>query len=154
VKRRGAARCSRWHHEGRPIARKPLVKLFASVLRQGADGDFWLATPVERGRIEVEDAPFVIVELAAEGVAVDQTIRARTNLDAWVTIGPDHPLDMRLPKDGRSDVPLPYVVVRPGLEGRLLRSVYYQLVELGDSHSINGVPRYGVWSAGRFFPLD
>ncbi|MEM7042459.1 MAG: DUF1285 domain-containing protein [Pseudomonadota bacterium] len=143
-----------WHHEGRPIARMPLVKLFASVLRREGDGDYWLVTPVERGRIEVEDAPFVVVELSAEGAGQDQTLRARTNLDEWVTVGPDHPLRLRLPRSGPASDPLPYVDVRPNLEGRLLRSVYYQLVELGDSHQLDGILRYGVWSAGRFFPLE
>ncbi len=143
-----------WHHQGRPIARLPLVKLFASVLKKDQDGGHWLVTPVERGRIEVEDAPFVITGLEAEGGGPDQTLRARTNLDEQVSIGPDHPLTMRFPKGGRSDVPLPYVDVRAGLEGRLLRSAYYQLVELGDSHEIDGTLRYGVWSDGRFFPLD
>lgn len=143
-----------WHHEGRPIARKPLVKLFASVLRREDDGDYWLVTPVERGRIEVEDAPFVIVELQAEGEGSAQTLRAKTNLDEWVTVGPDHPLCMRLPKCGPQDVPLPYVDIRPGLEARFLRPVYYQLIELGDSHHQDGALGYGVWSAGRFFVLE
>ncbi len=143
-----------WHHEGRPIARMPLVKLFASVLRRDADGGYWLVTPVERGRIEVEDAPFVVVELAADGAGRGQTIRARTSLDEWVTVGPDHPLRLRLPSSGPASDPLPYVDIRPDLEGRLLRPVYYQLAELGDSHAVDGVIRYGIWSAGRFFPLE
>jgi len=143
-----------WYHEGRPIARKPLVKLFASVLRRETDGDYWLVTPVERGRIEVEDAPFVVVELAAQGSGQEQVIRVKSNLDEWVTIGPDHPLCLRLPKFEPATAPLPYVDIRPSLEGRLLRSVYYELVELGDSHLLDGALLYGVWSAGRFFPLE
>jgi hypothetical protein len=149
-----------WHHEGRPIARKPLVKLFASVLRREDDGDYWLITPVERGRIEVEDAPFIIVELAAEGTGREQVIRAKTSLDEWVTIGPDHPLHLRLPNSGAApttgsgETPLPYVDIRKGLEGRLSRPAYYELVDLGGDHEIEGVSRYGVWSAGQFFPLE
>lgn len=144
-----------WHHEGRPIARKPLVKLFASVLSRDDDGVYWLITPVERGRIDVEDAPFVVVELAADGAGRDQTISVKTSLDEWVAIGPDHPLHLRLPTCETPDAtPLPYVEIRPGLEGRLLRSVYYELVELGDSQRVEGVLRYGIWSAGRFFPLE
>ncbi len=143
-----------WHHEGRPIARKPLVKLFASVLRCGDDGDYWLITPVERGRIEVEDAPFIIVELAAEGEERHQIVRAKTSLDEWVTIGPDHPLHLRLPKTGPAEDPLPYVDIRPGLEGRFTRPAYYELVDLGGDHEVDGVSRYGVWSAGQFFPLE
>lgn len=143
-----------WHHEGRPIGRLPLVKLFASVLRREADGDFWLVTPVERGRIEVEDAPFVIVELEARGEGRKQTLRVRSSLDEWVTISPDHPLTLRLPRSGPADVPLAYVEIRPGLDGKLLRPVYYELMELGDSHHQDGASCYGVWSAGRFFPLE
>ncbi|MGI9436462.1 MAG: DUF1285 domain-containing protein [Geminicoccaceae bacterium] len=144
-----------WHHEGRPIARIALVKLFASILRRQADGSYWLATPVERGRIEVEDVPFVVVELSVDGIDHEQTIRVRSNLDEWVTIGPDHPLRLRRPPDGRSNSGLvPYVEIRPGLEGRLLRPVYYDLVDLGEDDQLEGIPRYGVWSAGRFFALD
>ena len=143
-----------WHHEGRPIARMPLVKLFASVLKRDADGGYWLVTPVEHGRIEVEDAPFVIVELVVDGKGAEQTLRAKTSLDEWVMVGPDHPLRLRLPKKGPASGPLPYIDIRPHLEGRLLRSVYYQLVELGDSHAVDGILRYGIWSAGHFFPLE
>ena len=71
-----------------------------------------------------------------------------------MTVGPDHPLRLRLPRSGPVSDPLPYIDVRPNLEGRLLRPVYYQLVELGDSHHRDGVLRYGVWSAGQFFPLE
>jgi len=143
-----------WHHEGRPIARMPLVKLFASVLRREADGDFWLVTPVERGRIDVDDAPFVVVELAREGAARDQIIRMRTNLDEWVMVGSDHPLRLRVPKAGPDTDPLPYIDIRPNLDARLLRPVYYELIELGESHHLDGTLRYGIWSGGQFFPLE
>jgi hypothetical protein len=132
----------------------PLVKLFASVLKRDHDGDYWLITPVEHGRIDVEDAPFIIVELEAEGAGRDQVIRAKTSLDEWIAIGPDHPLHLRLPKAGPARNPLPYVDIRPGLEGRFARPTYYELVDLGAEHEIEGVSRYGVWSAGQFFPLD
>jgi hypothetical protein len=144
-----------WHHEGRPIARKPLVKLFASVLRRETDGSYWLMTPVERGRIDVADVPFVIVESTADGVGSEQTIRVRTNLDEWVTVGANHPLRLRRPRDRSMDTaPIPYVEIRPGLDGRVLRSVYYDLVDLGDEYRYDNVIRYGLWSAGHFFALD
>ncbi len=144
-----------WHHEGRPIARKPLVKLFASVLRREDDDSYWLVTPVERGRIDVEDVPFVIVELTAEGTGSRQMINVRSNLDEWVTIGPDHPLFLRQPNDTPpATVPIPYVSIRPKLEGRFLRSAYYDLVDLGETHQQGGITRYGVWSDGQFFSLD
>ncbi len=144
-----------WYHQGAPIRRPALVRLFASVLRREPDGSYWLVTPVERGRIEVEDVPFVAVELERKGTGRGQELRIRTNLDEWVTIGPAHPIRLRHPTGqaaggGRA----PYVEVRPGLEARLARPVYYELVELGCEEQIDGRRRFGVWSEGRFFPLD
>ena len=144
-----------WWHEGRPIARIALVKLFATVLRRAADGSYWLVTPVERGRIEVEDAPFVAVEIAASGAGHEQRIRLRSNLDEWVTVGPEHPLRLRrTASDAGDDALVPYVEIRGGLEARLARPVYYQLVDLGVEQHDGGRTRFGVWSAGRFFALD
>jgi uncharacterized protein len=144
-----------WLYRGSPINRIELVKLFASVLRREADGSFWLVTPVERGRIEVDDAPFVAVELAADGTGRNQTVLLRTNLDEWLTLGPRHPLRLRRPADQAADAgPVPYVEVRAGLEARLARPVYYELVELGEERLENGRQRFGVWSKGVFFPLD
>jgi hypothetical protein len=149
------ARDGSWWHEGRPIARIALVKLFATVLRRAADGSYWLVTSVERGRIEVEDAPFVAVELAASGAGHEQRIRLRSNLGEWVTVGPEHPLRLRRTASDAGDVALvPYVEIRGGLEARLTRPVYYQLVDLGAERRDGGRNRFGVWSAGHFFALD
>jgi uncharacterized protein len=149
------ARDGSWWHEGRPIGRPALVKLFASVLRRAADGSYWLVTPVERGRIEVEDVPFVAVELAADGRGAGQRLSLRSNLDQWVTVGPDHPLRLRRSVAAAGEAALvPYVELRDGLEARLVRSVYYQLVELGEEQRLDGRDRFGVWSGGRFFALD
>lgn len=143
-----------WFHEGAPIARKPLVKLFASVLRRDSDGDYWLQTPAERGRIVVDDVPFVAVELSVMGEAAAQCLSFRTNLDDWVEAGPEHPL--RLAEGRETEGPCPYILVREGLEARILRPVYYQLAELAvPAPSDSGQPsdRLGVWSKGMFFVL-
>jgi len=86
------ARDGTWYYRGSPIARQRLVKLFASVLRREEDGNFWLVTPVERGRVAVEDAPFLAVELNSEGSGRDRRLSFRTNLDEIVAAGPEHPL--------------------------------------------------------------
>ena len=144
-----------WLYRGSPINRIELVKLFASVLRREPDGSFWLVTPVERGRIEVDDAPFVAVELAVEGTGRSQTVRLRTNLDEWLTLGLRHPLRLRRPADQAADAgPIPYVEVRASLEARLARPVYYELVERGEERLEDGRQRFGVQSEGVFFPLD
>jgi uncharacterized protein len=141
-----------WLYRGSPIGRPALVKLFASVLRREADGTYWLATPAERGRIAVEDVPFTAVELDVAGEGRERVLTFRTNIDDSVAAGEHHPL--RVATDPASGEPSPYILVRPGLEARLTRSVFYQLVDLGTEERVGGTTRFGVWSKGRFFPLD
>ncbi|HEX5078146.1 MAG TPA: DUF1285 domain-containing protein [Geminicoccaceae bacterium] len=144
-----------WLYRGSPIRRIELVKLFATVLRREADGSYWLITPVERGRITVDDAPFVAVELGRSGEGRAQRLRLRTNLDAWVTIGPEHPLRLRRPAGVAGDSgPAPYVELRGGLEARVARPVWYELVELAEERAVAGRRRIGIWSEGHFFALD
>jgi hypothetical protein len=145
------ARDGTWSYRGSPIERLPLVKLFASVLRRDAAGGFWLVTPVERGRITVEDAPFTAVELTVTGEGQEQVLVFRTNLDDNVSAGESHPL--RVDNDDVTAAPSPYILVRDGLEARLSRAVFYQLVDLGREERVGDSTRFGVWSNGTFFPL-
>jgi hypothetical protein len=145
-----------WLYRGSPIARKELVCLFASVLRREEDGSFWLETPLERGRIEVEDAPFVAVELDWTGCGRDQVLTFRTNVDELVTAGPDHPI--RVAHDLLTCEPTPYVMLRSGsgrlnVEARISRSVYYELIALAEPGEHNGRRVLGVWSRRAFFSL-
>jgi hypothetical protein len=145
-----------WLYQGSPIRRKEMVCLFASVLKRAPDGGYLLETPVERGRIQVEDAPFVAVEMfVAEGCAAerwhDQRISFRTNCEHVVTAGPGHPI--RVAHDLITCEPTPYVLVREGLEARISRPVYYELVALATEEVVNGARMLGVWSRGCFFPL-
>ncbi len=144
------ARDGTWFYRGSPILRLPLVKLFASVLRRERDGSYWLVTPAERGRVRVDDAPFVAVAVDRDGDGRDQRLIFRTNLDEIVTAGADHPLRVETADDG---TPAPYILVRPGLEARLARPVFYELVELGAAEPVAGESRFGVWSSGVFFDL-
>lgn len=144
------ARDGTWFYRGSPIGRLPLVKLFASVLRREADGRYWLVTPAERGRIEVEDVPFLAVAMTVEGEGRDQRLIFRTNLDEFVTAGADNPLRVETAASGE---PVPYILVRDGLEARLARPVFYELVELGTEEPIGEATRFGVWSGGVFFRL-
>ena len=144
------ARDGTWFYRGSPIARLPLVKLFASVLRREADGRYWLVTPAERGKIEVEDVPFLAVALTVEGEGREQRLILRTNLDDIVTAGPDNPLRVETTANGE---PAPYILVRGDLEARIARPVFYELVELGRQERVENVTQFGVWSRGMFFRL-
>ncbi len=146
-----------WLYRGSPITRKELVCLFASVLKREANGDFWLETPAERGRIQVEDAPFMAVELDWGGCGRDQHLTFRTNVDQMVTAGPEHPI--RVSHDRLTCEPTPYLLVRagapggPGIEARINRAVYYELVALAVPETVMCRRMLGVWSCGKFFPL-
>jgi uncharacterized protein len=149
------ARDGTWFYHGTPITRKPLVKLFASVLRRDEQGEYWLQTPVEKGRIRVDDAPFMAVELTVSGEGRAQELSFRTNLDEWIVAGPEH--QIRVTPDrgaaGGPAGPRPYIHVRAGLDALIARPVFYQLVELGESMAEGPAGAYGVWSRGIFFPL-
>jgi hypothetical protein len=136
------ARDGTWFYQGSPIGRKPLVKLFASVLRREEDGKFFLVTPVEKVSIAVEDYPFLAVAIEAEGEGPSQTLRFRTNLDDTVTAGADHRLRFRPAPDGSFT---PAIEIRDGLEARLVRAIYYDLVAVAVEDADGEL---GVWSGG------
>ncbi|MGH3182550.1 MAG: DUF1285 domain-containing protein, partial [Streptosporangiaceae bacterium] len=99
-----------WLYRGSPIGRKELVCLFASVLKRESDGTYWLETPAERGQIEVEDVPFVAVELEWSGGGQEQRLSFRTNIDQVVTADAEHPI--RVSRDLLTCSPTPYLLLR------------------------------------------
>jgi hypothetical protein len=142
-----------WFFQGSPIGRKPLVKLFATVLKRDEAGDYWLETPVEKCRIQVEDAPFVAVEMVVSGEGDKQSLQFRNNVDDIVIANHDHPI--RVAIDAATEEPSPYIYVRDGLDALIARAVFYDLVELAvEKRMADGETRLGVWSEGAFFPLD
>lgn len=141
-----------WLYQNSPIGRPALVKLFSRILRRDADGRTYLVTPVEKVDVAVDDAPFLAVEMEAQGSGRDQVLTFRTNVDDIVRCGPDHPL--RFEREGRSDGLKPYLHVRGRLEALLTRALYYDLVALAVSDVHDGRDHLGVWSGGAFFPLE
>jgi hypothetical protein len=134
-----------WYYRDSPIGREALVRLFASILKREPDGRHVLVTPVERVGITVEDAPFLAVEMAAEGVGANRKLSFRTNTGDIVAAGPDHRL--RFEAEPVTGGLKPYLHVRGGLEALLTRALAHELVALGDEKG--GAP--GVWSGGAFF---
>jgi len=146
-----------WFYQGSPIGRKPLVKLFARVLRHDEDGRHYLVTPVEKIDVAVADAPFLAVEMEVEGEGAEQTLVFRTNVDDIVRCGPANPI--RFIKEPNTGGLKPYVLVRGRLEALVTRALYYDLVEMAISHSVlDGESQdsnaLGLWSGGRFFKLE
>lgn len=144
------ARDGTWFYQGSPIGRKPMVKLFARVLRRDEDGRHYLVTPVEKVDVAVEDAPFLAVEMEAQGSGPEQSLIFRTNVDDVVRCGPKHPLRFARQPDGGIK---PYLLVRGRLEALLTRARYLELVELAEPGPLSSGRDLGIWSDGAFFAL-
>jgi len=138
-----------WFYNGSPIGRAPLVQLFASILRR-EDDRYELVTPVERVGICVDDAPFLAVEMFAEGVAEERRLTFRTNVEDMVTIDKEHPLRF---ERGAAEGLKPYALVRGGLWALVKRALFYDLVALGETRSNGREDWFGVSSTGVFFPM-
>lgn len=135
-----------WFHEGTPIGREALVRLFSTVLRKDPDG-FHLVTPVEKMRITVEDAPFVATRVDRDG----EVLRFTTNVGDEVEAGPDNAI--RVEMDAETGEPRPYLHVRRGLEALIVRPVFYELVEMAEERDTPDGRRFCVQSNGVWFPV-
>jgi hypothetical protein len=141
-----------WFHEGTPIGREALVRLFSTVLRKDPDG-YHLVTPAEKLRITVEDAPFVAVRVdAVRGAAGEPVLRFLTNVGDVTEAGPANPI--RVESDPATGEPRPYVHVRRGLEALITRPVFYELAELACERTLPEGPTLGVESGGAWFPIS
>ena len=144
-----------WHYLGSPIMRTQLVKLFSTALRREDDGRYWLVTPAERGLIDVDDVPFLAVEVnripGGNADGSEDILWFRTNLDAEIECDKNHPI--RVETDRQTQEPRPYILVRDALEARLTRAGFYELADLAQERVIDGDKVLGVWSKGIFYPL-
>ena len=140
-----------WTYLKSPIGRKPLVALFARVLRKDDDGRTYLVTPAEKVDVAVADAHFMAVEMEVRGEGRAQALLFRTNVDDIVTCDREHPL--RFVTEAGSGGLKPYLRVRGRLDALVTRALYQDLVALAVDDPA-GQDRLGVWSGGCFFPLD
>lgn len=139
-----------WLYQGSPITRMAMVRLFARVLRRDGDGRHYLVTPAERVDINVDDAPFLAVEMQVDGAGADQQLIFRTNVDDIVRCGPANPLFFK-EEPGTGGLK-PYVLVRNRLLALVTRAICYDLAELAVPNAGNGDTLW-VWSGGGKFAL-
>jgi len=139
-------RDGKWYHEGSEITRPGLVRLFSTILKREGDR-FYLITPVEKVGITVDDAPFVAVDVEAEGDDNDQELIFETNVGDKVVAGDDNPI--RVERDPHTGEPSPYVMIRSGLEALIDRKSFYRLIE----HGTRQDGWFGLWSGGVFFKV-
>jgi len=144
------ARDGTWSYQGSPIGRPALVRLFSTILRRESEG-YRLVTPVEKVAVEVEDAPFLAIDMRQEGDPAGDRLVFLTNVGDEVAAGPDHPLRFETDPSGGLK---PYILIRDDLWALLSRALVYDLVELAQSRSRDGQSEIGVSSQGQFFVMD
>lgn len=136
-----------WFHNGTPIRREKLVRLFSTILRREPDGRTVLVTPVESVGITVEDAPFLAVEMAVEGEGPGRSIAFRTNVDDLVQVDGEHGLRFEQESDGALK---PYLHVRRGLWALVTRALTFDLVDLAEERDLDGQAWLGIDAGGTF----
>jgi hypothetical protein len=139
-----------WHYQGSPIGRAAMVRLFASVLKREGD-KYFLVTPVEKLGIKVDDAPFLAVALETQNETPDRTLVFRTNVDEVVGCDSEHPL--RFEEEAGTGGIKPYLHVRRDLWALVTRSLFLDLVALGEVRELDGRRLFGLVSAGQFCPM-
>jgi uncharacterized protein len=140
------ARDGTWFHAGSPIGRETMVRLFSTILRREADRRYVLVTPGEKLDIDVDDTPFIAVEVKSEDGGEARRLAFRLNTGDLVVAGPANALRFAETPEG----PTPYLHVRGGMEARIARSVYYELANLALDEGANPP---GLWSDGAFFAM-
>ena len=144
-------RDGQWIYEGKPIAREATVRLFSTILRREADGEFYLVTPVEKWRIRVEDTPLLAHSLAVLGAGEQQVLQLTTNTGEVLTVSDEHPLSVgQYPS---SHEPRPVIAVAHGVVARLVTAAFYELAELAEEREQDGETVYGVLSHGKFWKI-
>ena len=144
------SKSGKWYYMGSEIKRPAMVKLFSGILRLESDNSYYLVTPVEKVRIQVEDAPFVAVAITKEQSEGTNTVTFRTNLNDEIVLSKENPLSIEIKKN---DEPSPYITVRNNLRALISRSVFYELVDLAETIPIDGVPYLAIKSQGEIFKI-
>lgn len=144
------ARNGTWYHEGDPIQRDAIVRIFSSILRR-EDGGWYLVTPAEKLRIEVEDAPFVAVTMTVLEPGIEQKLVFVTNVGDTVVAGPAHPIRVEVRAD--TGEPSPYVLVRQNMDALIARTVFYDMVEMAELCSSDSDEWLAVRSGGQLWPI-
>ena len=144
------SKSGKWYYMGSEIKRPAMVKLFSGILRLESDNSYYLVTPVEKVRIQVEDVPFVAVAITKEQSEGMNTVTFRTNLNDEIVLSKENPLSIEIKKNDETS---PYITVRNNLRALISRSVFYELVDLAETIPIDGVPYLAIKSQGEIFKI-
>lgn len=144
-------RDGRWFHEGSEIKRPEIVKIFSNIIKY-ENSEYFLVTPVEKWRFQVEDAPFLVVGLEEVDTDQGQGFQLTTKTGETFILGADHPLEVEY-KAGLEGEPSPYALVRTNLKALVARNVFYELAELASIEEESDKSYMVVYSQGQRFVL-
>ena len=141
-----------WYYMGSKITRKPMVKLFSSILTKDRDNTFHLRTPLEDVLVEVIDAPYLVTSLDIVNNNNLTYISLTTNVGVQFIVGKNNPIWVE-EKDSSEEL-IPYSLVKRGLIAKVTRPVYYELAGFLDTKNIKNIEHTGIYSGKDFFILD
>lgn len=120
-----------WWHAGSPIRRPELVALFASILRQEGDGEYYLVTPVEKVRVSVALHPLRVIDAEPMAGREPETLILTLNTGGQVPLDGRHSLSIE-PQAGSAA----YITLDNGLTALFSRAAWYRLADLADETGI------------------
>ena len=141
-----------WYYMGSKITRKPMVKLFSSILTKDRDNTFHLRTPLEDVLVEVIDAPYLVTSLDIVNNNNLTYVSFTTNVGIKFIVGNKNPIWVE-EKDSSEEM-IPYSLVKRGLIAKVTRPVYYELAGFLDTKNIKNIEHTGIYSGKDFFILD
>ena len=118
-----------WYHEGEVIARDSIVRLFASILRREEDGEYYLVTPGEKWRMQVELHPLIVTDISRIETPEGGLLRATLNTGKMVDVDEKHPLFLEPRVSNVAAIKLPH-----GLSALFSRNAWYRLVDMAEPH--------------------
>ena len=144
-------RNGKWFYMGSEIKRPAMIKLFSRILRLDEDNHYYLVTPVEKVRIQVEDAPFVATSIHQETKNGVKNLYFTTNLNEEILLSNQNPIDIKI--DINTEEPSPYILVRKNLKALISRSVFYELIDLAKKQTIDSAEYLILESNNEIFKI-
>ncbi|NQX88889.1 MAG: DUF1285 domain-containing protein [Halioglobus sp.] len=129
-----------WFHENGEIKRDAMVRLFASILRREADGEYYLVTPQEKWRIEVERHPLMMSDIDAGASSKRGMLHVTLNTGKRIEVSETHPLYLDSTSMGVAAIQLPH-----GLTALCTRPAWYRLVDMAHMEEGQLVLRSGTF---------
>jgi len=155
-----------WWHEGGQMTRESLVSLFATILwKEDNNGiiEYFLKTPVQKIRIQVEDAPLLINDVGIVNEGNNRWLEFTTTTGDVVRLDDEHTITLKAynPTDNDTidrqtamDMQVrPYMPVRNGLDALIGRNTFYHLTEIGELTEQNGETILTLKSGGKSYEL-